>query len=370
MSTDRRVVRAQLRAHEDAEELVLCRPDGIERFFNVAVGDPQAPLETFLRILDLNGLLGDNGRLRPEVGLVSMGDHFDWGRPDQRRDATDDGTRILSWLAAHPPDQVQLLLGNHDLVRVGEFAHLSDEEYVEARQLADEAVVQPMQLAALQARFPTLASAAVIARDYSCFDVRQRNLVARLLKARRFRLAIAPAPDLLLVHAGVTFADLELLGPMAFDALTIAAQLNGFLDLRVTHWKGEGPLDLAPLHQFGSAKTGEARGILAHRPANPLGKKLDRASRRYDPRELPTGVVQVIGHINDKKCRELMADWADSKTPTLGSLRGFKTNGGPRYHEGCHDEDRLVFLDGAMHQVDPVEYELFDLELRQRLVLR
>ena len=84
MLPDRRVVVAQLRAHEDADDLVLPPPDKVERQLNVAIGDPQASLSTFLRILDLNGLLGDDGRLRPEVGLVSMGDHFDWGRPEDR----------------------------------------------------------------------------------------------------------------------------------------------------------------------------------------------------------------------------------------------------------------------------------------------
>jgi|APLak6261679142_1056127.scaffolds.fasta_scaffold00118_2 hypothetical protein len=369
MLPDRRVVLAQLRAHEDADELVLPPPDKIERQLNVAVGDPQASLSTFLRVLDLNGLLGDDGRLRPEVGLVSMGDHFDWGRPEDRVTATEDGTRILSWLAAHPPDQVQIIVGNHDLVRVGELFHFTDSSYIEARALADEALLKANDKAFL-AKYPMLASAAVIARDYSCFEVKQRTLLTRLLKKRRVRLAVAPAPDLLLVHAGITSSDLGLLGLTAPSAVEIAATLNRFLDTRVAHWKAEGPLDLAPLHELGSAKDGEARGVLAHRPANPAIKKVDRANRRYDPRELPSGITQVIGHINDKKCRDLFGDWADTPTPEYGSLRGLTVRGDVRYHVGCEETDTLLFLDGAMHQVAPVEYELFDLELRQRLVLR
>ena len=369
MPPDRRVVIAQLRAHELGDAFTLSPPDGVARQLHVAVGDPQASLAKFLHILDLNGLLGDDGRLRQEVGLVSMGDHFDWGRPDERAEATLDGTLLLSWLAAHPPDQVQLLVGNHDLVRVQELSSLSDADYVEARRLADEAL-QPAQHAAFLARYPMLASPGVISRDYSCFDERQRALVTRLLKARRLRLAIAPAADLLLVHAGVTTEDLALLGPCGADAPAMAEALNRFLDARVAKWKGEGALDLAPLHELGSAKEGEARGILAHRPANPAAKQVGRANRRYDPRALPPGVTQVIGHINDKKTRELMGNWARSRVSELGTLRGLELGSRLDYHLGCLDHDRLLFLDGAMHQVQAVEYELFDLELRQRLVLR
>ena len=369
VSLDRRVVIAQLRAQDDADALTLSPPDGVPRPFHVAVGDPQASLEKFLRILDLNGLLGDTGRLRPEVGLVSMGDHFDWGRPDDREEATRDGTLVLSWLAAHPSDQVQILVGNHDLVRVGELSGFTDASFVEARALAD-AAVQPQQHAAFLARYPMLASPAVISRDYSCFDVRQRALVTRLLRARRVRLAIAPERDLLLVHAGVTTEDLECLGPVGPDAPAIADALNRFFDARVAKWKGEGALDLSPLHVLGSARDGEARGLLAHRPANPAATKQVDRGRRYDPRSIPAGVTQVIGHINDKKCRELMGGWAKSKTPELGTLRGLEIGSREDYHLGCLDHDRLLFLDGAMHQVDAVEYELFDLELRQRLILR
>lgn len=369
VSLDRRVLIAQLRAQDDADALTLCPPDGVPRPFHVAVGDPQAPLSKFLHILDLNGLLGDTGRLRPEVGLVSMGDHFDWGRPDDRETATAEGTLVLSWLAAHPPDQVQILVGNHDLVRVGELSSFTDESFVEARALAD-AAVQPQQHAAFLARYPMLASPAVISRDYSCFDVRQRALVTRLLKTRRLRLALAPERDLLLVHAGVTAEDLEHLGPIGPDAPAIAEALNRFLDASVARWKGDGPLDLSPLHELGSARDGEARGILAHRPANPSAIKQSDRGRRYDPRTMPSGITQVIGHINDKKCRELMGTWARSKTAELGTLRGLEIGGREDYHLGCLDHDRLLFLDGAMHQVEAVEYELFDLELRQRLILR
>lgn len=371
MLPHRRVVIAQLRAHEDASDLVLCPPDKVVRQLHVAVGDPQASFGTFLQILDLNGLLGEEGRLRPEVGLVSMGDHFDWGKPPERERATEEGTLLLSWLAAHAPDQVQIIFGNHDLVRVGELSGFTDQAFLAARAQADLAYQQPSHQAAFLARYPMLASAEVIARDFACFDVRQRELVTRLLKKRRARLAVAAADDLLLVHAGVTQEELTWLDVVNRDAHTVAAALNRFLDSRVAAWSGQGPLDLTPLHEAGSAKDGEAKGMLFHRPANPAIKKVDRASRRFDPHTLPRSITQVIGHINDKKCRELLGDWADSPQPVFGAIRGMRVSGNQvHYRVGCEDHDALIFLDGGMNHVAPEEYQLFDLELRQPLALR
>ena len=44
---------------------------------HVAMGDPQAPFATVLAVLDRHGLLKNDGQLRDDVQLVSMGDHFD-----------------------------------------------------------------------------------------------------------------------------------------------------------------------------------------------------------------------------------------------------------------------------------------------------
>lgn len=373
MVPNRRVVVANLRAQEDALELVIPPPDKVERNLHVAIGDPQAPLATFLTVLELNGLLGENGRLRPEVGLISVGDHFDWGKADQRARATEEGTQLLAWLAAHPPNQVQLVLGNHDLVRVGELSQFTDESFKEAQAQAEKVGTSPKAREAFMKAWPMLPGPEVISRDFSCFEVKQRDLVARLLKKRRARLAVAAAPDLLVIHAGITTAELEQLDVLGRDATAIASALNRYLDDRVATWNGKTPLDLSPLHEQGSAKTGEAKGILFHRPANPASARvLDRDSRRFDPRNLPRALTQVIGHNTDKKCRELLGDWADSPQPVLGALRGLQV--GDRrvsYRVGCEDGDALVFLDGGMSQLeDLTKYELFDLELRQPLMLR
>ena len=101
---------------------------------HVAIGDPQAPLEKFLSILDHHGLLAEDGWLRRDVRLVSMGDHFDWGKPSERDQSASEGPQLLAWLAGHPPAQVVIIVGNHDLGRVGELASFDDASWRAARE--------------------------------------------------------------------------------------------------------------------------------------------------------------------------------------------------------------------------------------------
>jgi hypothetical protein len=261
---------------------------------------------------------------------------------------------------------VQIVFGNHDLVRVGELSGFTDETFAAARAEADAAYALSSLEPAFLARHPMVASAEELARDFACFEVKQRVLVTRLLKTRRARLAVAAEPDLLLVHAGLTVDELKYLEVMNRDAVEIAAALNHFVDERVAGWSAEGPLDLSPLHEGGSAKEGEARGILFHRPANPAIKRFDRASRRFDPRTLPRWVSQAIGHISDKKCRELLGDWADAAAPVFGPIRGLRLGDtSVSYRVGCEPRDALIFLDGGMNHVAPAAYQLFDLKTRQ-----
>ena len=84
MSISERVTKAFAVAMNDAQQPRLGVADGRGRTRHLAIGDPQAPLQTFLSILDHHQLLGDHGRLRDEVMLVSMGDHFDYGTPEAR----------------------------------------------------------------------------------------------------------------------------------------------------------------------------------------------------------------------------------------------------------------------------------------------
>ena len=67
--------------------------------------------------------------------LVSIGDHFDWGERADRPTARKSGLALLSWLSAHPADQVVVIAGNHDLGRVGELAGVSNEFVAERYEL-------------------------------------------------------------------------------------------------------------------------------------------------------------------------------------------------------------------------------------------
>jgi hypothetical protein len=339
---------------------------------HLAIGDPQAPFATVLEVLDRARLLGDHGMLRDDVHLVSIGDHFDFGPVSGRERATADAVALLAWFSAHPPEQLTLLLGNHDLARVGELAHFVDDEaFLAARAKADalyrhgdpDLAAQPAFLEA----YPFLPDVESISRDLSCFALEQRRLVEELLRTRRFRLATHHA-DLLLVHAGVTLDDLAGIGAPTDSARAVAEALNGFLDSRLEAWAG-GVLDLAPFHQPGAAKTGSGRGALYHRPTDPAiaapGDFEGPPRRRFDPRQLPAGFTQVIGHIRDKKCRELMPGWSEPTAAGDGPLRSLAIDGDAvRYVAGVAPGARLIFIDGGLLHTSAERYQLLDLDTR------
>lgn len=353
----------------------------------LAIGDPQAPLETFLRILELHGALGDDGRLHPSVALVSLGDHFDWGGVPDRDRAAADGLALLAWLAAHPPEQVTILAGNHDLARVGELHGIDDETFARAQALADRAYLDGDADAGrrFRAEHPGFASDEIVARDLSTFRVAQRELVERLLAARRLRLAHAEA-GLLFVHAGVTTLELGALGlgaaagsstaPTAAPT-AVADRLNAALDDAVARrTERGGPLVIPHVHLPGDGAR-EGAGALYHRPSLGLDdqerRELSRPPprRRYPIEALPRGLVQVVGHIRDKKCRELLAPIADAHAPADGPLRTLVVDDdGARYvrgvQRGSPEGATMLFVDNGMAYVEqhPEAYEILDVEAR------
>ena len=341
---------------------------------HVAIGDPQAPFDTFLGILEHAGLLASRERLADDVHLVSMGDHFDWGKVPDRAKAADDGLRLLEWLARHDADQVTILAGNHDLARVSELAELDDATFARVQRDADSIYVDGVTDRAREPAFlrdhPFAPTSELIARDYSTFRVAQRALVTQLLRSRRFRLA-SEHDGLLLVHAGVTVGDLAGIGIVASSAAQVARELNRFLDERVRHWTS-GRLELDPLHVPGTAALGDGRGVLYHRPSDPSRDKPEHfvgpPRRRFDPRELPAEFPQAIGHIRDTKCRELMPEWEDGQPARDGPLRSLSVDDdGVRYAHGCVQDARMYLLDNGMAHVEVTAYELFDLDRRQPL---
>lgn len=351
---------------------------GGPRPHRVVMGDPQAPLETVLALLEHHRLLGADGWLRPEVHLVSVGDHFDWGGPADRARAATSSLQLLAWLAAHPADQVTLLAGNHDLARVGELVSYDDATFAAVQAEADRLYgARPRDAAAEQAflaRHPEAPSVEVLARDLSSFRAEQRAWVAHLLRVRRLRLAAAEGPELLVVHAGVTRDELALLGlPEAAhaDAPRVAQALNAALDAAVDAWGGE-PLAVPGLHRPGRAGT-EGGGILYHRAsllpedADAVGRPPPR--RRFDPRRLPTGLTQVIGHIRDKKSRALL--FGSEEGARDGVLRTLRVRGEDvEYTHGTPDAPEaraatVLHTDGGMRETPAAGYELLDLETRR-----
>jgi hypothetical protein len=363
-------------ARELAKDLGLRAPVGPARAgapprIHVAVGDPQAPLETVLGVLDSHRLLADDGRLRPDVALYSMGDHFDWGSAAEAERAGKDGLALLAWLASHPAESVHLVLGNHDLARVGELALFDDATFRAARLEAARVYADADEAAErdLLKRFPALPTAETAARDFASFTVAQRDLVASLLRARRFRIAFAFGPDVLLTHAGVTVADVGI-DEADPDARAIAVSLNDRLDRALSAWTA-GALAIDGLHQPGSAARGEGGGIFYHRPTSePVVRARETLGRRFDPRTIPRGITQVIGHIGDEKCRALMPAWAEGG-PANGVLRTLVIDGAAvRYGAGVFPVDRaasperrrIVFTDGTMRHAPSEGYEILDLD--------
>lgn len=340
----------------------------------IAMGDPQAPFSTVLAVLRTHGLLTKDDRLRDHVHLVSMGDHFDWGRRDDRAANADSSMQTLLWLAGHSSEQVTILLGNHDLARVGELASFDQVTFTQAQAESDavyaRGALDETAQAALLLKYPALPDAEMLARDYGCFVVTQREVVTELLLTKRFRLA-AHVEGALLVHAGVTVADLEAIELDAHQtAEAIAPALNAFLDARVEAWAGTGPLNLEPFHRQGSASRGEGTGAMYHRPIDPslLSEPLGNPPRRrFDPRELPMGLTQIIGHIRDNKCRELMPHWCEPGEARDG-LRSLKVTGRMvEYRAGLQTGAQLIFVDAGMNHSPPAEYPLLDVASRRAL---
>lgn len=367
--TNRALTNARrLRAGDDVAPASVPAP---ERAF--AIGDPQTTAARFLAALDARGLLGDDGWLRPDVRLVSMGDHFDYAVAE-REEARVEGVLVLSWLAAHPRAQVTVLAGNHDLARVMELAAVDDARFAEAAAMgrAIEALPRDGRAAATEAfraRFPEVATPGYAARDYNAFTEEQRALVRRLLVARRFDLAVVERTrgvDALLTHAGVTGREVALLG-VAWEARALADALRtrfeAAIDAVADDWRAgrPTPLSLAPLHVAG-ADGAEGGGMLYHRPADPAREGADapwerapHGPRRFDPRGLPRGLVQVVGHTGHRKAWKEMPEWRDpGMTEAPGGLRTLSVTGDRvRYARGVHREGEATvwMIDPEMHHV-------------------
>jgi hypothetical protein len=354
-----------------------------------AVGDPQTSAQRYFRVLSAHGLLTPAGALARDVELVSMGDHFDFGAPGtDPSEAQRSGEQILSWLLSQR--SAHLILGNHDVSRVQELASFSAERFAQARaaarpieqrrkQRGDDDPVVVAQSAEFCDEF-ALPTPEIADRDFCSFTPRQRELTRQALLDERLVLAraarLADGRPVLLTHASVTRRELEILHlTEGVSAEAIADALNTFLRARVDAVRSDWlagratPLDLSPLHLAGVSGR-EGGGLLYHRATHPDrgGDAQGPARRRYDPRELPSGLVQAIGHVQHKKCLEILGEIVTDEARRLrpGALRKLcvSADGSARYggldNPSNPGDAELVYVDGSMNQRDlaPRDYQL------------
>jgi hypothetical protein len=356
-----------------------------------AIGDPQTTRARLFSILQSHDLLADSGMIKPEVALVSIGDHFDYAA--EPAEVRIESTRILRWLAEHPADQVFLIAGNHDLCRVMELAPFSDKMFQAAQQEAKkikaseyrgEDITQAEE--AFYQRYPSLPSPGVAVKDFLGFSEEQRTLVQKLLLAGRFRLGLhvktKDQHDALLTHASVTHRELGLLGlSFTSSAQSIALALNQTLTNAVEKVRPDWscgrintPLCLSPLHVAGFAEQ-EGGGLLYHRPADPERTNADKQwefdpkmPRRFDPRTLPMGLVQIIGHTGHSKCVKSLGAWLDlvaQQTPCGGLRTLSATPQNVRYSMGINppnpQEATVYMIDIEINNKELSQHPLLEL---------
>lgn len=351
-----------------------------------AIGDPQAPAERFFTILERYDLLDRHGLLAGDAVLVTIGDHFDFGRTPEP--ARTEGLRVGAWLAAQGRERVRMILGNHDYARVGELAVYSDEAFAAATELAERLDdFEERGLAGtpehkrleeeLRTRYPELDRKTMRRRSLCGFSERQRELVETLLVNGTFRLAEAlrlpGGRAAIATHAGLTNRELAMLDrPHEGDPVRLAAALNVLLAARVRAASADwvrgvrAPLDLAPLHLRG-AEGVPGGGLLSHRVARPGESVPARAPRRFPPSELPDALVQICGHVGHRRCVADLGDWVTDRAreSPQGPIRAFvHSDGRAAYDLGVPtaraDDGVLVLIDGSMDEVPPERYEVLE----------
>jgi Calcineurin-like phosphoesterase len=339
----------------------------------VAVGDPQAPFDHVLEVLKAHGVLGNDGKIAKDVHLIVMGDYFDYGGKDERAEAQQAAAKMLGWFLGHAEERVTLLAGNHDLARIGELVAFDDAKFAKAQAEADLGYFdkKPSRPEEEFKKEYGVPSWEIVSRDFCAFTARQRTIVVDMMSAQRLRAAYAPSADLLMVHAGVTADTLDALGiPGERDARVIAQKVNRAFYDAFKAWRqtsAPAPFGVPGIHVPGNAER-EGTGMFYHRAAADVTKA---PGRRFDPKRLPTGITQVIGHIGDKKSRELLNQSPDAAKD--GVLRHLVVKGDAiAYGHGVpgdwpQDAATMIFCDGTMRATKPVDYELFDVSKRAAL---
>jgi hypothetical protein len=235
-------------------------------------------------------------------------------------------------------------------------------------------------------RFPDVPTPGLAARDYASYSEAQRALVIGLLLDGRFELALvgelADGRPVLISHAGATMRELALLGMADVrDPRILAAALQqrfrAAVDARRDDWQRGvlRPLSLEPLYIAGKDGV-EGGGLLYHRPAradrpgaNPAWERDSARPRRFDPRSLPAGMLQLVGHTGHHKSKIELGDaWLTdaARQRERGGIRTLRVHDGAVTYDvgalpaldGATD---LFLVDGEMWRVPADEYPLFPL---------
>jgi hypothetical protein len=115
--------------------------------------------------------------------------------------------------------------------------------------------------------------------------------------------------------------------------------------------------------------------LLVHRPAAREREGADAAwefdparPRRFEPSELPRGLIQIAGHTGHAKClRELAPAWISpaAKARAYGGIRTLRRDErGVRYELGVLSPGGvadLILVDGELRSVAASDYELLEL---------
>jgi hypothetical protein len=367
-----------------------------------AVGDPQTSALKFFEILHHHGLLAHTGWLRSDCGLIVCGDYFDFKpRPEdpsfdtlkkKREWMGNQGLMILKWLTTHPLDHIVVLIGNHDVARVCELDAFDDERFDKAYDLGVELLsdVREGRLHQEEAQrvfyeaYPRLVSPRIALEYFPAFQARQKEFLRRLLQLRRVQItahgSIRGRKPVLITHAGITTQTLTHLQLKHSTAPEhICLEMNRFFfnkaALSLQGWRlgRSSPLDLKPL-VLPTTREQVGGGVLSHRPIDPNTCRDPKLLRgltpaRYDPRDLPHGLTQIIGHVGHEKCVEAMPRWLDNKNThkKLGNIRTLQIHKDKVHYNYCfvanQQIDTSIFMiDGLMQKCMSQDYEILPLE--------
>ena len=307
------------------------------------VGDHAGSAIGFMSNLWERDWVDDNGWLDREIGLIIAGNLWDGDQHVQPGNLRTD--ELMAWLAAHEPAHVQILLGAHDLERLGALGQ-APERWL---RLARSAAFAALKLPDPDARRRFLAEwvktrpqhpAPFAAYEHHGDLSSGARLIRRLLLTGRIVLATV-ARDLhdgrpvLITQSGVT-SDTVKKSRVGADAFSIAAVLNRRLQEAVDHvradWENGGalPLDLGDLyHSWEPLRP--SSGLLATRPDfdgvvplsyNELGLDPPRGARAVSPRQyLLPGLTQIAGHTLRERAR------SPHPVFTTGPMQSFVSGG-------------------------------------------